>query len=175
MSEGATPPTDYSPPTLEEDAWHALPDPAGTVAALAGALAGLGPAVGLAILASAFLPEATSVRLMVAALLLVSVTVLGALIGRARARRVRWRLDARGLSVRRGLFWHSEILVPRSRVQHLDIERGPLERQFGLATLVVHTAGTRMHALRQAGFADGYAMALRDALVPEARRHDDAL
>jgi membrane protein YdbS with pleckstrin-like domain len=71
--------------------------------------------------------------------------------------------------------YRKEVLVPRSRVQHLDLERGPIERHFGLATLVVHTAGTRMHALRQSGFLDADAVALRDALLPEADRHDDSL
>ena len=79
------------------------------------------------------------------------------------------------LRVRRGVVWHKEILVPRSRVQHLDIERGPIERHFGLATLVVHTAGTRLHALRQPGLLDADALALRDALLPEADRDDDTL
>jgi membrane protein YdbS with pleckstrin-like domain len=77
--------------------------------------------------------------------------------------------------VQRGLIWRSEVLVPRTRVQHLDLERGPIERRFGLATLVVHTAGTRMNALRQHGFLDADAVALRDALLPEPDRHDDAL
>ena len=43
-----------------------------------------------------------------------------------------------------------------------------IERRFGLATLVVHTAGTRLSALRQSGFLDADAVALRDALLPEA-------
>lgn len=94
---------------------------------------------------------------------------------RARWRRTHWRLDEGGLRVRRGVIWHKEILVPRSRVQHLDLERGPIERHFGMATLVVHTAGTRMHALRQSGFLDDDAVALRDALLPETDRHDDSL
>jgi len=86
----------------------------------------------------------------------------------------RWRLDADGLRVRRGRFWRSEVLVPRARVQHLDIERGPIERRFGLATLVVHTAGTRLSAVRQPGFDEASANQLRDALVPRQREHDDA-
>jgi membrane protein YdbS with pleckstrin-like domain len=105
--------------------------------------------------------------------MLALMAVAGALLGRAKWRRTHWRLDGRGLQVSRGLVWHSDVLVPRSRVQHLDIERGPIERHFGLATLVVHTAGTRLHALRQAGFADADAVALRDALLPEAQRDDD--
>ena len=67
------------------------------------------------------------------------------------------------------------MLVPRTRVQHLDIERGPIERHYELASLVVHTAGTRQHALRIAGLPDADAVALRDALVPDSSRHDDVL
>lgn len=62
----------------------------------------------------------------------------------------------------------------RARVQHLDIERGPIERRYGLATLVVHTAGTRLSAVRQPGFDEDSANRLRDALVPHQREHDDA-
>jgi membrane protein YdbS with pleckstrin-like domain len=86
-----------------------------------------------------------------------------------------WKLDDTGLRFRRGYVWHKEILVPRSRVQHLDIERGPIERHYGLATLIVHTAGTRHHALRIPGLADADAVGLRDALVPASAVHDDVL
>jgi hypothetical protein len=89
-------------------------------------------------------------------------------------RYARWRLDGDGLRIRNGRFWRSEVLVPRARVQHLDIERGPIERRFGLATLVVHTAGTRLNAVRQPGFDEDSATRLRDALVPQRREHDDA-
>lgn len=98
----------------------------------------------------------------------------GAWLGRLRWRHTRWKLDARGFHVRRGWIVRTEVLVPRSRVQHLDLERGPLERYVGLATLVIHTAGSQTPALRQAGLADADAVSLRDALLP-ATSHDDAL
>jgi membrane protein YdbS with pleckstrin-like domain len=98
----------------------------------------------------------------------------GAWLGRLRWRHTRWKLDVRGFHVRRGWLVRTEILVPRSRVQHLDLERGPLERYVGLATLVIHTAGSQTPALRQAGLADADAVSLRDALLPPAN-HDDAL
>jgi uncharacterized protein len=101
--------------------------------------------------------------------------VLGTWLGYRGWKFSAWKLDGTGLHVRRGRWWQKEVLVPRSRVQHLDIERGPIERNFGLATLVVHTAGSRVHALRQPGFADADAIALRDALVPASARHDDVL
>jgi membrane protein YdbS with pleckstrin-like domain len=100
---------------------------------------------------------------------------LGAFIAYRRWKSTAWKLDDTGLHFRRGRMWRKEVLVPRSRVQHLDIERGPIERQYTLATLIVHTAGTRQHALRIAGLADADAVALRDALVPAASRHDDVL
>lgn len=90
-----------------------------------------------------------------------------------RWRNTFWRLDDEALYVRRGKTWFKQICVPRSRVQHLDFERGPLERRYGLATLVVHTAGTHERALRQSGLLLADAEYLRDVLVPKDRRHDE--
>ena len=143
--------------------------------------AGVGAFWGLVIGVVVAVPVAVALDIGLAAKagLGLAVAVLPALFfyvwARARWRRTQWRLDAGGLRVRRGVVWHSEVLVPRSRVQHLDLERGPIERRFGLATLVVHTAGTRLHALRQPGLLDADALALRDALLPEAERDDDSL
>lgn len=154
--------------------WQALPPAASRVAALAGALAAIPFCTVGGILSMAML-DGWLARLGALLVVAVAIATCGALLGRARARRTHWKLDPRGLQVRRGLVWKHELLVPRSRVQHLDIERGPIERRFGLATLVVHTAGTRLHALRQAGLRDADALALRDALLPEADRDDDSL
>lgn len=163
-----------SPAVASNDAWHPLPPAAVTVAGIAGALVAIPFCIGAGVLGMAML-DGWLARAGAGLAFFVAVAVVGALIGRARARRTHWRLDARGLQVRRGLVWKHELLVPRSRVQHLDLERGPIERRFGLATLVVHTAGTRMHALRQPGLNDADAVALRDALLPEADRDDDSL
>jgi len=155
--------------------WQPLPDAARTVAGIAGVLGALPVGAGIAFAVSLWLAPSWPARIGLGAAVFVLVVLAGFTLARARWRRTHWRLDARGLQVRRGLVWKSEVLVPRTRVQHLDLERGPIERRFGLATLVVHTAGTRMHALRQHGFLDADAVALRDALLPEADRHDDAL
>jgi membrane protein YdbS with pleckstrin-like domain len=163
------------PPVVADDGWHALPAAAGRVAMPIGALVGAPIGVGAAVAAGALLKPGILFVLGLGAVLVVAAAVLGALVARAQVRRTRWRLDGAGLCVRRGLFWHQELLVPRSRVQHLDLERGPIERRAGLATLIVHTAGTRLHALRQAGFADADAVALRDALLPERERDEDVL
>ena len=152
--------------------WRTLPPAARTVAMISGVLLALPAAVAIGFLASTVLDAGTATGIALFAGALLAIAVAGALYGRARWRRTRWRVDARGLQVCRGVVWRTEVLVPRSRVQHLDIERGPIERRFGLATLVVHTAGTRLSALRQAGFLDADAVALRDALMPETGDDD---
>jgi hypothetical protein len=85
----------------------------------------------------------------------------------ARWRRTGWRLDDDGLAIRRGVFWRSETLVPRSRVQHVDLSHGPLDRHLGLAALTLHTAGTRLAAVSLGGLEQATAEALRDVLVDD--------
>lgn len=174
MTDSESPVPTAVPLASANDGWQSLPDAARTVSGIAGALSAVAILGGSVFLLVLWL-DTWAARIGVGLAWLALLALIGAAWGRARWRRTRWRLDDRGLQVRRGLVWQSEVLVPRTRVQHLDLERGPIERRFGLATLVAHTAGTRMHALRQSGFLDADAVALRDALLPEATRHDDAL
>lgn len=54
----------------------------------------------------------------------------------------RWRYEIRPLEVdlQRGLVQVTRTLVPMARVQHVDTRRGPLQRRFGLSTVVFYTA-----------------------------------
>lgn len=90
----------------------------------------------------------------------------------ARFRRARFALTEDGLRIRRGVFWQSELLVPRSRVQHTDLNRGPIDRQLGMASLKVFTAGTKLASVSLDGLPDARAVELRDALVSD---DDDAV
>ena len=110
---------------------------------------------------------------------LLSVAVLGLVLqllawlySGARFNRTRFALDADGLLIQRGVFWYSETRVPRSRVQHTDINRGPIDRWLGLAELKVHTAGTRLAAVALSGLGEDQARRLRNALLGE---DDDAV
>jgi membrane protein YdbS with pleckstrin-like domain len=80
-------------------------------------------------------------------------------------RHLAWRLSPVGLEIRRGVCSRHRILVPRDRVQHTDVSRGPLERRFGLATLVVNTAGSHDNRIALEGLAHGTALAVRDFLI----------
>ncbi len=79
--------------------------------------------------------------------------------------RAGWRRDANGFEIRRGVWWRHRIVVPRTRIQHSDIEQGPLERYFGLSRLVLHTAGTKNASVELAGLRSEVAETLRDALI----------
>lgn len=99
----------------------------------------------------------------------------GAWLGFKRHQRTLWKLDNDGFALQRGRWWQTESRVPISRVQHLDLKRGPLERAFGLATLVIHTAGTRMAAVSVSGLRGEDAERLRDRLARQLDNDDDAL
>lgn len=55
----------------------------------------------------------------------------------------RWEETETAIYSRSGLVWEEWRAAPLSRVQTVDKTRGPLERLFGLATVVVTTASSR--------------------------------
>jgi len=76
-----------------------------------------------------------------------------------------WCLTNSGLEIRHGIWWRNQISVPLARVQHTDVNQGPLLRRFGLAKLTVHTAGTENSAVALNGLSFEVAQRLRDALI----------
>jgi uncharacterized protein len=74
-----------------------------------------------------------------AALLVIGGAVGGVLPG-VRYRRWRYALREQDLWIRRGVVWVTVTVIPYARLQFVDTRQGPLERLYGLAQLVVHTA-----------------------------------
>jgi membrane protein YdbS with pleckstrin-like domain len=111
----------------------------------------------------------------------VVVAALGTLLGLATYFGSLWSyrstsllVDETGLEIARGVLWRHQISVPRSRIQHTDVTQGPLERRFGLGTLVIYTAGTAHAAIPIEGLAHETALALRDALLAHRGAADAA-
>jgi len=77
-----------------------------------------------------------------------------------------YRVDEQGIEIRRGVYWRVVISVPKSRVQHIDVTQGPIDRRFGLGTLVIHTAGTDYAKVPLDGLEHGRALAIREHLLP---------
>jgi membrane protein YdbS with pleckstrin-like domain len=76
-----------------------------------------------------------------------------------------YHLDHRVLLIKKGVWFRSIKLLPLPRLQHVDVKRGPLQRHFGLATLVMHTAGTHAASIEVPGLDADEALRLRDRLV----------
>jgi len=88
-------------------------------------------------------------------------------------RHTSYRVSAWGMRIRRGVLWRTISSVPRSRVQHTDVSQGPIERSFGLATLVIYTAGTHHASVSLGGLTHDTALHIRDHLI--AGGEDDAV
>lgn len=179
MSDTAAPPplppawSSPAAPTANDADWQPLPPRGAWLAALGGALAMAFPfGFGFGFLA---LVSKLASPWWVAPLAALIGAGLGARLAVKRHRRTFWKLDDEGFALRRGRWWQVESRVPISRVQHLDLKRGPLERSARLSTLVIHTAGTKLAAVSVSGLDADDAERLRDRLARQLDRDDDAL
>lgn len=81
-----------------------------------------------------------------------------------------YQISADRLRVVRGLMFRSDTVVPFGRVQHIDVHQGPLERAYGLGTLVVHTAGNHNASVSLPGLGHGDALAMREEIRAHVKR-----
>jgi uncharacterized protein len=88
-------------------------------------------------------------------------------------RHTSYTVGPEGIEVQSGVWWRHLMSVPRSRVQHIDVSQGPLERSYGLGRLVIFTAGTEHSRVELPGLKDSVAYELRNHLLP--RGSDDAV
>ncbi len=95
-------------------------------------------------------------------LVLVVGTAACVLIPSLRYRTWRYALLPEELYLERGILNRVRTIVPLRRIQHLDVSQDLLEREYDLAKLVVHTAGTRSSDVVLPGLRIEEAEALRD-------------
>ena len=74
------------------------------------------------------------------------------------------------LRVVKGLLFRSDTVVPFGRVQHIDVHQGPIERAYGLGTLVLHTAGNHNSSVSLPGLGHGDALAMREEIRAHVKR-----
>ena len=82
-----------------------------------------------------------------------------------------YAIDGRLLPTVRGWLFHTDTVVPFVRVQHIDVTRGPVDKMFGTATLVVHTAGTHNSIVTLPGLAPERAAPIRDIIREHVPTH----
>lgn len=88
-------------------------------------------------------------------------------------RHTSYKLDSQGIEIRSGVVWRAVTNVPRSRVQHIDVSQGPMERSYDLGRLIIHTAGTDHSRVELPGLNHHAAFSLRNHLLPGGS--DDAV
>ncbi len=86
------------------------------------------------------------------------------------SRRLAYQVREHDLSLRRGVVTHVVETIPFSRIQHVNVGRGLLERWLGLATLVISSAGPDISV---PGLAVADADRIKELLAERAGVDDD--
>lgn len=76
-----------------------------------------------------------------------------------------WRVGEIDIRTQQGVMWRRESVVLHARIQHVDTQQGPIERMFGLASVVIYTAGSVGAVVKIPGLPAPDAERLRDRLV----------
>lgn len=102
-----------------------------------------------------------------------AVIVLAASIGSARLSYRYWSWSAHddAIELTHGVIYRHLSVVPYHRVQQIDIERGPIERLLGIATLVLRSAAATTDA-KIPGIAVEHSEQLRHALLARVGADD---
>ena len=82
----------------------------------------------------------------------------------------RYEVGEDEVDLQHGVWTVTRTLVPMARIQHVDTRRGPLERRFGLASVVLHTAAG---ASEIPALADPVAEAVRDRIALLANTREE--
>ncbi len=87
-----------------------------------------------------------------------------------RYRRWGYAFGGDRLRVVHGFLSHHDTVVPLGRIQHIDVHQGPLMRNWGLAQLTVHTAGTHGASVSLPGLKLADAEGMREAIRAHIRQ-----
>ncbi|WP_051252346.1 PH domain-containing protein [Ferrimonas kyonanensis] len=94
-------------------------------------------------------------------------------IRRLKAQRLGYALRPGDVVVQSGLIWQQRISLPLSRLQHVSVTQGPLERRLNLATLNGYSAGSPQAEIVLPGLEPSLAEQLRQQLMDHAGVQSD--
>jgi len=72
-----------------------------------------------------------------------------------------------------GLIWRKELLVPFNRIQHAEVNQGPIERLFDLGELNIYTAGGSSSDLSIKGITKEEAMSIKHFLLTKTASDEE--
>jgi len=105
--------------------------------------------------------------------ILVLATSLGLTLPKLMWRSKGYQLREHDLHYRRGVIWHRVTSLPYVRIQHVELESGPVERYFKLATLKFYTAGGGSADMKIPGLPFGIASRIRSYVMTRVGIDDD--
>ena len=82
----------------------------------------------------------------------------------------RYEIGEAEVDLQHGWLTVTRTLIPMARIQHVDTRRGPLQRRFGLASVILYTAAG---ASEIPALADDVAAAARDRIAALANVSED--
>lgn len=66
---------------------------------------------------------------------------------------------------KKGLFWRSKMVIPFARIQHCEIDQGPIDRMFGLCSIKIFTAGGNSSDIAIPGLLPNDANKLKEYII----------
>ena len=92
----------------------------------------------------------------------------------AQVKLMGWQETDDELLIQKGRLWHSLTVVPYGRIQFVDVNAGPVQRNLGLKTIELHTASSTSDSSIPGLLAED-ADALRERLTVKARERMSGL
>lgn len=81
------------------------------------------------------------------------------------SKRTRYLLREQDINLQKGFMFWKMVSISSNRIQHLEVRQGPVERRYGLATLIIYTAGTQGSDLKIPGLTLAKAQQLKSQLL----------
>ncbi|WOT05888.1 PH domain-containing protein [Shewanella youngdeokensis] len=108
----------------------------------------------------------SNVLLLLAALLMLQCSI--GYIRYQQAKQLGYATGEHEFLMQQGLWWHKRTSLPYSRLQHVSLSQGPLERHFNLVTLKCFSAGSGSAEIELPGIKQRTAEHLRQHLLGQA-------
>ena len=77
----------------------------------------------------------------------------------------KFALRSKDVIYRSGLIWKKNVIIPFNRIQHCELNQGPIEKRFNLAELKIFTAGGQSSDMRIPGLRFERANQIKEYLV----------
>ena len=131
-----------------------------TIIAIIWAVIGLGVLAGFYFgdIEHAWIPYAAAGIILSLAILSIVLTLLG-------FKHKGYALRNLDIIYKQGLIWKKELIIPFNRIQHAEVNQGPLERMFDLGELNIFTAGGKSSDLSISGITKEEAMSIKHFLL----------